>query len=152
MIIKKINMGNKINSLYFLTFIFLFSFTSSQCVLDKNCPSKTGTCQEDVCICINGYKTFIDSKNENNPIYCTYEQKSKWIALVLEMFLPPFGHFYLGRMVHFSIKLTLMVFTLFLINSPKRWIGLIPLIILYFTDLLHLNFMFYNDGNDIPIY
>ena len=87
----------------------LFSFILSQeCIMGKNCPYNQGTCVENSCKCLDGYRSFFDPKfTTNDQIYCNYKQKHHLIALVLELILPGFGHFYVGKYWFGLIKLIL---------------------------------------------
>ena len=91
-------------------YIFIFcvlclslNYVSSVCIMGDNCPNGKGVCQADTCYCLRGYSTLLN-KQDTNPIFCNYEQKSRWIAFFLEFIIPPIGLIYLGRFVHAFIK------------------------------------------------
>ena len=77
----------------------LFSFIFSQeCILGKNCPYNQGICVGNSCQCLDGFRSFFDPKlPQTEQTYCNYQQKNHFIALVLELVLPGFGHFYTGK-------------------------------------------------------
>lgn len=122
-----------------------------RCVLDLNCPSESGYCDKDSCVCLKGYKTFIYEDYIDNPMFCNYNQKSKWLAFILEAFLPSIGHLYLGRIIHFIVKLAFLLVALYFRNTDKLLLGVVPFCLLYLFDLLAINFDFYLDGNKIEL-
>ena len=87
----------------------LFSFILSQdCILGKNCPYNQGFCAGTTCECLDGYRTLFNPKlPQAEQIFCNYKQKHHIIALVLEVFLPGFGHFYTAHYWLGLIKLAL---------------------------------------------
>ena len=89
----------------------LFSFILPQeCIVGKNCPYNQGICVGASCECLDGYRTHFDPRLPPEfQIYCNYQQKNHLIALVLEMFLPSVGHFYVGHIWLGIIKLFLFV-------------------------------------------
>ena len=89
----------------------LFSFILPQeCIIGKNCPYNQGTCIGTSCECLDGYRTRFDPRlPQEFQIYCNYQQKHHLIALVLEMFIPSVGHFYVGHIWLGIIKLFLFV-------------------------------------------
>ena len=137
-----------------ILFIFYISinYVSSVCIMGDNCPHGKGVCQADTCYCLRGYSTLLN-KQDTNPIFCNYEQKSRWIAFFLEFIIPPIGLIYLGRFVHAFIKLILFICVLVDRKNPQNLPGWIPLcfVILYFTDFICLLFAVYHDGNGVPI-
>ncbi|CAF1173986.1 unnamed protein product [Adineta ricciae] len=62
------------------------------CYNDGDCSAHE-QCRDRVCICVDGWVT----QNEKKP--CSYEQKSKWTAFLLSLFVGSFGAdwFYLSR-------------------------------------------------------
>ena len=85
-----------------------------QCTLGQNCPLNQGMCVGDFCQCLDGFYSLLDPNLlPYQQIYCNYEQINVYKPLIMEIFLPSLGHFYVG----------------------KYWIGLIKLILLitYFT-------------------
>ena len=95
----------------FFILLSLFSFILSQeCIVGRNCPYNQGICVGTSCECLEGYKNFFDPRlAQTDQIYCNYKQKHHLIALVLEMFLPGFGHFYTYHYWLGLIKLLLAV-------------------------------------------
>ena len=83
---------------------------SQECVIGKNCPYNQGICIGTQCECLDGYRTVYDPKLlQTQQIFCNYAQKHHMIALVLEIFLPSIGHFYVGKYWFGLIKLLLGV-------------------------------------------
>ena len=79
---------------------------SQECIIGKNCPNKQGICVGTSCNCLDGYITVLDSKlSQTEQIYCNYPQKHHLTALILELFLPSIGHFYVGKYWFGIIKL-----------------------------------------------
>ena len=79
-------------------------------ILGKNCPYNQGICAGNTCECLDGYKNFFDPKlSQPEQIFCNYKQKQHFIALVLELVLPSFGHFYVGKYWFGLLKLFLCV-------------------------------------------
>jgi len=74
-----------------------------------------------MCICKVGYANVInkekDKMEENTKSitiveeYCTYQQKSQLIAFLLEFFfwLFAFGHYYAGRIIFATVKMSVML-------------------------------------------
>ena len=95
----------------FFILLSLFSFILSQeCIVGRNCPYNQGICVGTSCECLDGYKNFFDPRlAQADQIYCNYKQKHHLIALVLEMFLPGFGHFYTYHYWLGLIKLILAI-------------------------------------------
>ena len=99
------------NAIKILIILPLLSVVFSQeCIIGKNCPYNQGICVGTSCECLDGYRTVFNPKlPQAFQIYCNYEQKHHMIALVLELFLPSFGHFYTGHFWLGIIKLVLGV-------------------------------------------
>ena len=99
------------SKIHILIILSLFSFIlSQQCILGKNCPYNQGICAGNTCECLDGYKNFFDPKlSQAEQIFCNYKQKQHFIALVLELVLPSFGHFYVGKYWFGLLKLFLCV-------------------------------------------
>ena len=99
------------NAIKILIILPLLSVVFSQeCIIGKNCPYNQGICVGTSCECLDGYRTVFDPKlPQAFQIYCNYQQKNHLIALVLEMFLPSVGHFYVGHIWLGIIKLFLFV-------------------------------------------
>ena len=97
-------------------FLILSSFSfilSQQCISGKNCPFNQGLCLADICECLAGYKTLNNPKlAPEQQIYCNYKQINHLIPLILELFLPGIGHFYVGKYWFGLIKLLLALILL----------------------------------------
>ena len=94
--------------LYFAILISLINIISNICIADGNCPSNSGVCNLDVCECLPGYKTLINDNN-TNQVFCNYKQYSKWVPFILEFIFPSIGLFFIRRIFHGFIKLTLFI-------------------------------------------
>ena len=94
-----------------LVFLSLFSFIlPQQCILGTNCPLNQGVCVGSKCECLEGYLTFYDkTKPINQQVFCNYQQIDHYHPLILEVFLPGFGHFYVGKYFFGAIKLLLAI-------------------------------------------
>ena len=86
-----------------------------------------------------------------DPLFCSYEQKSRWIALIFELIMPSIGLFYLGRIIHAFIKMILFCCGVFHQETKTCPIGACCFSILYFVDLIFIALGVYTDGNGIPI-
>ena len=93
----------------FIIFLSLISFVlSQQCTMGQNCPYNQGICAGNVCECLDGYKTRYNPKlTQEQQIMCNYKQISHFVPLILEIFLPGIGHFYVGKYFLGFIKLIL---------------------------------------------
>ena len=94
-----------------LIILSLFSFIlPQQCIPGTNCPLNQGVCIADTCDCLTGYRTFYDkTKPINQQVFCNYQQIDHYYPLILEAFLPGFGHFYVGKYFFGAIKLLLAI-------------------------------------------
>jgi len=97
-------------SIYFFTTLALITKQSTICN-EKNCPSPNGKCIHNKCICNYGYQTF--NLKEKDKKYCLYQQVTRWLPLILEIFLPSVGHFIIGKTYIAVFKLTLVIIPLF---------------------------------------
>ena len=136
--------------LYSTILISFINIISSICIQDGNCPSNSGVCNLDICECLPGYKTLINDNN-TNQVFCNYKQYSKWVPFILEFIFPSIGLFFIRRIFHGFIKLTLFI--------PLIWgswnisfIWVFFFVLMYIIDLLGLYFKFYADGNGISLY
>ena len=143
-----------------------------ECKDSKYDCSGNGKCLEDKsdCLCDSGYYSF-----ESATIKCSYSQKKKSIALVLEILIPfGFGHLYLLNYSIFLAKFLfyfisyyyvfcIMIFIGSINNSnidektyvytKKISIILLPILIVwYFFDIIWLILGKYNDGNGVILY
>lgn len=146
----------------------------------SNCPKGQGKCtKKKECKC---YPYFATSTigNDNPHIYCNRQQKSRWIAFVLELLLPSVGHFYSSRLFYGFIKLGLLIFPLVVfalgfcckekpnLNESREVapdltgkdiiphtiaiIGVIAFMLFYITDLVLYGIHYYYDGYGVPLY
>lgn len=87
----------------------LFNVSLEQCVLGGNCPLNQGECVNNACNCLSGFYTLLDPKlPPEQQTYCNYEQINVYAPLILELFLPSFGHFYTGKYYLGIVKLILL--------------------------------------------
>ena len=95
-----------------LIILSLFAFILSQqnCIQGTNCPLNQGVCIADMCECLEGYRTFYNKALPvDQQIFCNYQQINHYYPLILEVFLPGFGHFYVGKYFFGTIKLLLAI-------------------------------------------
>ena len=52
-------------SFQILLLLFLFSLSHPACIPGENCPYNQGECNEDQCICKDGFFTIIDSSKDD---------------------------------------------------------------------------------------
>lgn len=96
--------------------ILLISFSNQTCIPGENCPYNQGECQDDQCICKDGFFTLIDSsKSEIDQVFCDYGQISIKLMLLFEVVLPSAGQFYAKRWIHGIVKFVIVA--CFLITS-----------------------------------
>ena len=80
------------------------------CTLGQNCPLNQGMCVGDFCQCLDGFYSLLDPKLlPGQQIYCNYEQINVYKPLIMEIFLPSVGHFYVGKYWLGLIKLILLI-------------------------------------------
>ena len=92
-----------------LTFLII-SLSYEACIPGENCPYNQGECQDDQCICKNGFFTLIDSsKAITDQVFCDYEQISMKLMLLMEVLLPGSGQIYSKRWLHGIIKFCIFV-------------------------------------------
>lgn len=92
-----------------LTFSLLY-FSNEICTLGGNCPLDQGMCVGEFCKCLDGFYSLLDpSLLPSQQIYCNYEQINVYIPLIMEIFLPSSGHFYVGKYWLGSLKLFLLI-------------------------------------------
>ena len=147
-------MSGKIKFLIIFAIIYLNIDTIlSVCTQGVNCPSNQGFCNPNECSCYYGYKTFI-TDNETNPIYCNYVQTNRFIPFFLEMFFPPIGLLYIGRIFHALIKAFGLLSVILVKFGSKNLIFILGgflFVILLFADLIFLITGFYVDGNGVEL-
>ena len=86
------------------------------CVQGQNCPYNQGVCVQDYCSCNKGYHTLVDqSLPVGQQIFCNYKKISQYTPIILEIFLPSFGHFAVGKYWMGLLKLSLLA--TFLVSS-----------------------------------
>jgi hypothetical protein len=130
------------------------------------CSPTQGSCVENKCLCFEGYTTL---PKPFEP-HCNYKQKSKFIALFLELFFPVgAGHLYAERTISALIKLFtfMLIMCAFCCNLCFIFVGLeqkflicpsivfilalITWLILQGIDLVCFGFGIYKDGNGIEM-
>ena len=131
-------------SIKILLYISLFLYTQGQllqhqCVLGKNCPFNQGICVSNFCKCNEGFETLIDETlPADQQIYCNYEQISQYTPIILEIFLPSIGHFFVGNLWLGLIKLSLLLS--FLLSSFSLYDELkVPPLMSYLFDKLGIS-------------
>ena len=157
-----------------LLFIILISFSlikSTYSVCNpSNCPPLRGICNQNICICEEGYTTVNNKNIQNNGIFCNYHLKSRFIAFLLEFFFPfGVGHFYSGKTILAVVKLGIFVLLIcscctVLICLPKKDVNacsvivclivvlcIIGIIFMQIFDLVSYGLGIYNDGNGIEM-
>lgn len=84
-----------------------------KCIPGKNCPYKRGTCINNQCFCYKYYWTYQKESANPNPkksqVFCNYTRLSRFVPLILEIFIPCFGHLLAGKLYLFLIKFCLIV-------------------------------------------
>ena len=94
----------------------IISISYEACIPGENCPYNQGECQDDQCLCKDGFYTLIDSsKAITDQVFCDYEQISMKLMLLMEVLIPGSGQFYSKRWIHGIIKFS--VFVAFVIIS-----------------------------------
>ena len=89
----------------------LFNISLEQCVLGANCPVNQGECVNNACNCLSGFYTLLDPKlPPEQQTYCNYEQINVYAPVILELFMPSFGHFYTGK-YYLGIAKLILLFT-----------------------------------------
>ena len=81
--------------IFYIFIILIINTKQSTLCNEVNCYSPNGQCIHNKCICNYGYQTF--ELKENNGKYCTYKQITRWLPLILEIFLPSVIHFINGN-------------------------------------------------------
>ena len=101
----------------YLFFLILIIFSSTLCQNNSyickrgvNCPIGKGYCRNGECICRKYYYTLITPNQK--IVYCSYEKINRFYPLLLELFLPSAGHFYVGKVFCGIIKLALIAIPL----------------------------------------
>lgn len=135
---------------------------SVQICNENNCPSESGECVSDLCLCAPGYTTYIQKQSNptQNIVFCNYALKYKDWAIWFELCLPfGVGHFYSRRYFHGFLKFILFWFLSFVkVLFKKRVRGYPNLLkvsqillwcfgILYCIDYFGFTFDYYTDGN-----
>ena len=94
----------------------IISISYEACIPGENCAYNQGECQDDQCLCKDGFYTLIDSSKEIiDQVFCDYEQISMKLMLLMEVLIPGSGQFYSKRWIHGVIKFS--VFVAFVIIS-----------------------------------
>lgn len=105
--------NKKLIKLFLYLSLLNFSF-EQQCVLGGNCPFNQGECVGNTCNCLNGFYSLLDpQKPVDQQTYCNYEQINVYAPIILELFLPSFGHFYVGNYLIGFLKISILLVYLF---------------------------------------
>jgi hypothetical protein len=117
------DINKKILKIFLYVALLNLSF-EQQCVLGGNCPFNQGECVGTTCNCLSGFYSLLDpQKPVEQQIYCNYEQINVYAPIILELFLPSFGHFYVGNyligFLKISILLTYLFTSYYLYNTIK---------------------------------
>ena len=115
--------NKKIIMIFLYVSLLNFSF-EQQCVQGVNCPFNQGECVGTTCNCLGGFYSLLDpQKPVEQQIYCNYEQINVYAPIILELFLPSFGHFYVGNyllgLIKISILLVYICTSFYLFNRIK---------------------------------
>ena len=142
----------------------LITIIKSQNSTKENCPSTSGECIEEICLCAPGYTTYYSYETKEIKTYCNYSYKYKEWAIWLEMCLPfGVGHFYAGRYIHSFFKFSLFWFLSSIKVLFKKKVRGYPDLnktskillwvfgILYAVDYFGFTFDFYLDGNKLRL-
>ena len=92
-------------------FIYLLYYIKCNCLQGINCPNDKGKCINGICVCINDYYTLTDNNSQinRNNSFCEYKKINRIYPLIIELFFPSFGHFYVGKYYMGFIKLALII-------------------------------------------
>ena len=140
----------------------------------ENCPPPNFCIDEKTCGCGQGQVNFFPKKNSNNIVFCTYHQKRKFVAAILELLVfSGVGHFYAGRIRNGLTKLVvgllpvmalLFLFCFTLVKRQNEGPGLERLVLTIsccsccllvfwqFFDAISFITGYFIDGNGIPLY
>ena len=142
----------------------LITIIKSQNCTKENCPSTSGECIEEICLCAPGYTTYYSYEPKNVTQYCNYAYKYKDWAIWFELCLPfGVGHFYAGRYIHAFFKFCLFWFLSSIKVIFKKKIRGYPDLnkvskillwvfgILYAVDYFGFTFDFYLDGKKLRL-
>ena len=142
----------------------LITIIKSENCTKENCPSTSGECIEEICLCAPGYTTYYSYETKEIKTYCNYSYKYKEWAIWLEMCLPfGVGHFYAGRYIHSFFKFSLFWFLSSIKVLFKKKVRGYPDLnktskillwvfgILYAVDYFGFTFDFYLDGNKLRL-
>lgn len=100
--------------LHALLLFLIICFSNQACIPGENCPYNQGECNEDQCICKDGFFTIIDKdKADIDQVFCDYEQISIKLMLLFEVVLPSSGQFYAKRWIHGIVKFIIVACFLF---------------------------------------
>lgn len=152
-------------------FIQLTYANNSNAQLSKcsyaNCPALQGVCDNNTCLCGNGFMT-VEQLNDGK--FCNYKTKSKFIAFLFEFFFPfGVGHLYAENatlaMIKFSLFMIFFLSFCFELCFLQAKVGkcllfitfifivdLILWILLQLVDLIGYSLGYYTDGNGIQMH
>lgn len=80
----------------FISYITTQDNNSPECNNDT-CPSNRGICYNNKCLCLSQFATLNTGSNKSCDLFCQYEKISRWIPILLEIFLPGLGNYAYGR-------------------------------------------------------
>ena len=139
--------------IFIIVLIKLYTI-KAECIPGENCPLNQGYCNGTKCICLHGFDDYIPEANKTNPIYCNYRQINRDIPFVLEFFFPGVGLFYLGQILKAVNKLTLFIFSIFLILFGLKREGkamFLGFLFIHIEDLIFINYALLKDKNGIKL-
>ena len=144
-------MNTKTKIFYILILFFNLEYISSVCIQGDNCPNNQGICKGDICVCLDGYKTSNKQQNQNQT-FCDYKQMSKYIPLILEIILPGWGLFHMGRVFHGIIKFaSLYIIIKYIKNKDLSFYLFLVFLLVHIIDLICISHNAYLDGNGFPL-
>lgn len=172
---KSLQIQNYGNSFFFED---IFYVTNINCT-HINCPNPNFCINGKACACSNGYVNFkphhylLNQNYKFDQVFCTYQQKKRIPAALLEFFVTGMGHFYCGRVINglFKIGISLSPFIVLIficclkvVKHENEAEGVIKILICYICfgccaiiiwqilDVIAFLMGFYNDGYGIPLY
>ena len=98
----------KIRTIFIVLILNSIMIINNICIEGDNCPAGKGICRGNNCICLNNYWSIINKANPSSTIYCNYKRINHFFILIIEFFLPSFGHLIAGKYYFFIIKFLLL--------------------------------------------
>ena len=99
----------KIRTIFIVLILNSIMLINNICIEGDNCPVGNGFCKGNSCICLNNYWSIINKANPSSTIYCNYKRYNHYYIVIIEFFLPCFGHLIVGKYYFFIIKLLLLL-------------------------------------------